>query len=222
MTIKDYHLFENDKTNVGNAERALSFVAGVWLFSKAFSGRNKLFKALLGSALVYRAGTGYCPLYKALDVDGTSKYNRVLVDTDVIVNKPREEVYAYWRNLENLPVFMKHLESVRELSDTHSIWTAKIPGGMGNVEWKSEITSDIPNESIKWKSMPGSKVVNSGMVKFVDAGELGTQIRVFISYEAPAGNLGAGIANLLTPAVERLIREDIQRFKEVMETETVL
>lgn len=218
MTIKDYILNKNDKKNVGDAERALSFVAGVWLFSKAFSGRNKLFKALLGSALVYRAGRGYCPLYKTLGVNGTSEHNRVLVDTNLIVNKPREEVYAYWRSLENLPIFMKHLESVRELSDLHSVWTAKIPGGLGTVEWKCEITSDIPNESIKWKSMPGSKVVNTGIVKFVDAGDLGTQIRINISYEAPAGNFGAGIANLFTPALERLIREDIKRFKHVIET----
>ncbi len=218
MKIKDYVFNENDQKNVGDAERILSFVTGVWLFSKAFSGRNKLFKALLGGALVYRAGKGYCPLYKTLGVDGTSEHNRVIVDADVIVNKPREEVYAYWRSLENLPIFMKHLQSVRELSELHSVWTAKIPGGMGTVEWKCEITNDVPNESIKWKSMPGSKVVNSGMVKFVDAGELGTQIRVFISYEVPAGNLGAGVANLFTPALERLIRQDIKRFKQVIET----
>ncbi len=217
MKIKDYVFNENKEKNVGNAERIFSFVAGVWLFSKAFSGRNKLFKALLGSALVYRAGTGHCALYKAMGVDGTATHNRVVVDTDVIVNKPREEVYAYWRKLENLPLFMKHLQSVRELSDTHSVWTAKLPG-MGTVEWKSEITSDVPNESIKWKSMPDSQIDNTGLVRFVNAGDLGTQIRVVMSYEAPAGNLGAGVGNLLTPALERLIRQDIKRFKEVMET----
>ncbi len=218
MKIKDYVFNENDERNVGNAERALSFVAGLWLFSKAFSGRNKLFKALLGGALVYRASKGYCPLYKALDVDGTSAHNRVLVETDVIVNKPREEVYNYWRKLENLPVFMKHLESVRELSDLHSVWKARIPGGLGNLEWKCEITSDVPNESIKWKSMPDSQVENTGLVRFVDAGDLGTQIQVTISYDAPAGNLGAGVAKLFTPALERIIRDDIKRFKQVIET----
>ena len=202
MKIKDYVFNENDVKNVGTAERALSFVAGVWLFSKAFSGRNKLFKALLGGALVYRAGKGYCPLYKALDVDGTSSHNRVLVDTDIIVNKPREEVYAYWRNLENLPIFMKHLESVRELSELHSVWTARIPGGLGNLEWKCEISSDVPNESIKWKSTPDSQVDNTGLVRFVDAGELGTR-QIFSgirgSYAEPEKLVGRSvvfIANL--------------------------
>lgn len=219
MKIKDYAFNVDDERNVGNTERILSFVAGLWLISRAFCGKRKLLKAATGSALVYRAAKGYCPLYKALDVDGTALHNRVLVETDVIVDKSREEVYGYWRNLENLPLFMKHLESVRELSATHSVWNARIPGGLGTVDWKCEITNDVPNESIKWKSMPDSQVENTGLVRFVDAGDLGTQIQVTISYDAPAGNLGAGVAKLFTPALERLIRKDIHNFKDVIEAD---
>lgn len=215
MEIKNFEL--NQQKNVGDAERIFTFVAGLWLFSKAFRGRNKLLKALLGGGLVYRAAKGYCPLYNSLGVDTTTSSNRVLVETAVTVNQPRDEVYAYWRRLENLPLFMKHLESVRELSDIHSVWNAKIPGGLGNVEWKCEITSDIPNESIKWKSMPDSQIVNTGLVKFMDFGEGGTMIQVNISYEAPAGNIGAGIAKLFTPALEKIIRDDIKNFKRIIE-----
>ena len=112
---------------------------------------------------------------------------------------------------------MKHRESVRELNELHSVWTAKIPGGFGSLEWKCEIASDVPNESIEWKSMPDSQVVNSGLVRFIDGGDGSTMILVNISYEAPAGNLGTGIAKLFTPALERLIHDDIKNFKRVIE-----
>lgn len=215
MELKSYELIR--ERNVGNAERIFSFLAGTLLLSRAFCGKNKLLKALGGGALLYRAVKGYCPLYNSLGVDSTTGPKRVLVQTAVTVDKPREEVYAYWRNLSNLPLFMKHLESVRELSEIHSVWNAKIPGGLGKLEWKCEITLDVPNESIKWKSMPDSQVENTGLVKFLDAGDFGTVIDVTISYHAPAGNLGAGVAKLFTPALERIIREDINNFKRVIE-----
>ena len=208
---------ESEQKNVGNAERIFSVVIGAWLASKAFTGKNKLLKALLGSALMYRGGTGYCPMYKKMGVDGTSEHNRVLVESSVVVNKSREEVYKYWRRLENLPIFMKHLDSVREIDNRFSDWAANIPGGLGKIDWKAEIIQDVENESIKWKSTPESKVMNSGLVRFIDAGELGTEIMVNISYDAPAGTLGAGVANLLTPAFEKMIRSDIERFKDVIE-----
>lgn len=215
MNNKNYVL--TPQQNVGNAERIISMVVGAWLFSRAVRGRNKLLKALLGGALLYRGAKGFCPVYNTVGVDTTTNPKSVLVETDVTVNQPREEVYAYWRRLENLPLFMKHLESVRELSDIHSIWKAKIPGGLGNLEWKCEITSDVPGESIKWKSMPDSQVENTGLVRFMDLGKDGTLIRVNISYQAPAGNLGVGIAKLFTPALEKIIRDDIKNFKRVIE-----
>lgn len=217
MEIKNYQL--NQVRNVGNTDRMISFAAGILLLSGMFRGRNKLLKALAGSAMVYRAAKGYCPLYNKLGMDTTTDAKRVLVETAVTLNKPREEVYAYWRNLANLPLFMKHLESVRELSDLHSVWNARIPGGLGNLEWKCEITSDVPNESIKWKSMPDSQIVNSGLVRFMDLDNGDTMIQVHIAYEAPAGNLGTGIAKLFTPALEKIIREDIKNFKRVIEAE---
>lgn len=215
MEYKKYQL--NRKKNVGNTDRMISFASGILLLSGMFRGKNKLLKAVAGSALVYRAARGYCPLYSKLGVDTTTNAKRVLVETAITVNRPREEVYAYWRRLENLPLFMKHLDSVRELSDLHSVWSARIPGGLGNLEWKCEIVSDIPGESIKWKSMPDSQVVNSGLVRFIDTGNGGTMIQVHISYEAPAGNLGTEIAKLFTPALEKIIREDIKNFKRVIE-----
>ncbi|MDO5522831.1 MAG: DUF2892 domain-containing protein, partial [Bacteroidia bacterium] len=217
METKNYQL--NLERNIGSTDRMISFVAGIFLLSGMFRGRNRLLKVLAGSALVYRATKGYCPVYSKLGMNTTTEAKRVLVETAVTVNKPREEVYAYWRRLENLPLFMKHLESVRELSDLHSVWTARIPGGLCNLEWKCEITSDVPNESIKWKSMPDSQVVNSGLVRFLDAGNGNTTIQVNISYEAPAGNLGTEIAKLFTPALEKIIRDDIKNFKRVIEAE---
>ena len=203
--------------NVGSAERIISIVAGALIFSRAGSGSNKLLKAVVGGALLYRGIKGVCPVYKTIGMNTSTNSKSVLVEADVTVNRPRDEVYAFWRQIENLPQFMNHLESVRALSDYHSVWKAKIPGGFGTIEWKCEITSDVPGEYIKWESMPDSQVENTGLVRFIDLDDDSTLIRVNISYKAPAGKLGSGVAKLFTPSLEKIIRDDIKNFKRVIE-----
>jgi uncharacterized membrane protein len=139
----------------------------------------------------------------------------------ITVNRSREDVYRFWRDLENLPKFMAHLESVR-VRDGRSTWRAKGPRGM-SVEWDAEIVSDQPNENLAWRSCEGADVPNQGSVRFLDApGGRGTEVRVELRYDPPAGALGAAIAKLFGAEPGQEIAGDLRRFKQVLETGEVL
>jgi uncharacterized membrane protein len=133
------------------------------------------------------------------------------------VNSPRTEVYAFWRRLENLPLFMKHLESVDELSDTVSAWKVRIPGGLGDIRWEAEIVKDVEDTEISWQSAPGASIENAGKINFSDAPSGATRIDVMISYRAPMGVMGERMSRLLTPVFREMIEKDIQGFKYFME-----
>jgi uncharacterized membrane protein len=139
----------------------------------------------------------------------------------ITVNRPREEVYRYWRDLEHLPKFMAHLESVR-VQDGRSRWRAKGPLGMP-IEWEAEIVADQPNENLAWRSCEGADVPNQGSVRFLDApGGRGTEIRVELHYDPPTGALGAAVAKLFGAEPGQEIAGDLRRFKQVIETGEVL
>lgn len=144
------------------------------------------------------------------------------VSRSVTVNRPREEVYAFWRNFENLPQFMEHLESVVVHSATHSHWTAKAPAGR-TVEWEAEIIEDVPNERIVWRSLENASIRNAGAVRFLDApGDRGTELHVELEYQPPAGMLGATVAMLFQEEPKQQVRDDLRAFKQVMEVGEVL
>jgi uncharacterized membrane protein len=134
------------------------------------------------------------------------------------VNKPRFEVYEFWRNLENLPVFMRHLEKVRPISETTSHWVAR--GAFDRtVEWDAQIITDKPGEMISWRSLAGSGIDNAGSVHFSDApGGRGTVVRVALQYLPPGGPLGAFAARLLGRDPGMQVEEDLRRFKTMLET----
>jgi uncharacterized membrane protein len=144
------------------------------------------------------------------------------VTRSITVRQSPEEVYTFWRQLENLPRFMEHLESVRTIDDRHSHWRAKGPAGT-SFEWDAEIVTDRPNELIAWRSMPGSTVPNSGQVRFVRApGERGTEVHVELTYSPPAGKLGVVVAKLLGEEPAQQVASDLSRFKQVLETGEVI
>ena len=127
------------------------------------------------------------------------------VKRSVTVNRSPEEVYRFWREFENLPRFMQHLEAVRTSGGTRTHWVAKGPAG-ATVEWDAETVEDRPNERLSWRSLAGSDVRNEGVVRFVKApADRGTEVHVEIRYEAPAGKLGATVAKLFgeEPSVQR-------------------
>lgn len=180
--------------------------------------KNQVLTALgvvAGGALLYKGA-------KALTGSGKSAaYDKkaiVEISTTLTVKRPKEELYAYWRNLENLPNFMSHIEEVIEVSDKRSEWTAEVPGGLGTIEWDAEIIWEQKNHSIAWRSLPDSEIENSGEVRFQDAGNgRSTVVETRISYRPPAGRAGGLAAKLLNPAFKKVVENDLKEFKKIME-----
>ncbi|WP_207426332.1 YgaP-like transmembrane domain [Pedobacter sp. SYSU D00535] len=210
--------------NVNTTERVISAAAGTYIL---FKGLTTMFKhpfiglgeAALGGMLLYRGATGYCPIYEKIGKD-TTDLQAIRITERFIVNKPREEVYRFWRHLENLPKFMKHLASVTEIDEKVSHWAANIPGNVAKINWNAEITREEENRYIGWQSVDGSMVDNAGKVEFTDAiSGAGTELNIELNYFPPAGSLGHGIAQLFNGWFEKMVREDIMNFKHYVEGE---
>ena len=140
----------------------------------------------------------------------------------IVVNRKPEEVYSFWRSFENFPRFMRHLDSVEDLGDGRSRWTAKGPAGT-KVQWEATIVADIPGEVITWRSLENSDVDNAGAVRFERApGGRGTIVKVNFEYNPIGGVLGAAIAELLGEEPEQQLDDDLRRFKQVMEVGEVV
>lgn len=216
--------------NVGKNERYVSAGAGVLvatlgLRSKGFSS---LLLTALGGYLVYRGASGYCPISKAIGRDTSedkTETDVLEISKSVTINKPRTEVYQFWRKLENLPQFMMHLESVTQQDAKRSHWVARLDSEnrfaklLPKVEWDAEIVEEEDNTRLVWRSVPGATVDNSGEVRFVDApGNRGTEVHATILYRAPEGIVGEAVMKLFNPAFKQMIKEDIRRFKRLLET----
>jgi uncharacterized membrane protein len=223
----DYQPFErgSNQINVGNNERIMSAAMGSFLLSSGLNNLLKhpikaLVKTALGGYLLYRGASGHCPVYSSMGkTKGVSHSPAVNIRTSLVVNKSKDEVYAFWRKLENLPLFMKHLATVTEIDTKHSHWEATLPGNIGKVKWNAEIVKEEPGYLIGWQSIPNSMINNAGKVVFNDALEgKGTELEVVISYHPPAGEIGTGVAKMLNPVLEKMIRQDVMNFKEYIET----
>jgi uncharacterized membrane protein len=142
----------------------------------------------------------------------------IQVKKTVTIGKPAEELYRFWRDVENLPRVMRHLESVRKIDERRSVWKARAPLGIA-LEWESEITGDEPNRRIAWRSAPESAVANTGSVSFASAtGGRGTVVKVELRYRPPGGAAGAAIAKLFGKEPGQQLQEDLRAFKQSMET----
>ena len=202
------------------AERFASAVGGTLLTLYGLSRRSVGGFALagLGGALAYRGATGHFPL---LGAGGAEAPAPVQVVEAMTVRVPRAEAYAFWRRLENLPRFMRHLRSVRDLGDGRSHWVAKGPGPLPDVEWLAELVEEREGEVLAWRSLPGADIVNAGHVRFTDAPGGGTEVHVRIAYHAPGGSAGAAVARRLDPVFGRLVEEDVRRFAHVLEAREI-
>ncbi len=136
----------------------------------------------------------------------------------VMINRPRQELYDFWRDFSNLPLFMENVKAVEMLESGRSKWTIAGPGGK-DVELVSDITEDVPGEKIAWTSSEDSDLDHEGWIAFKDnAFGRGTEVRVFISYEPPAGALGKVVAKMLQREPRVQARRELRRFKQLMET----
>ncbi len=144
------------------------------------------------------------------------------VTAAITVNRPRAAVYAFWRDFENLPRFMYHLESVQTTGEGRSHWRAKAPLGR-SVEWDAQVTGETPDERIAWRSSEGASVEHAGEVRFRDApGDRGTEVVVQLRYAAPGGRLGELAAKLVGEEPTQQVKDDLKRFKQVLETGEVV
>jgi len=218
--------------NVASAERWASALGGAALTAyaiKQLTDRSPAGAALAaaGTALIYRGATGHCAMYAAAGIntahdDDDTKIalagpRGVNVEDSFTINASPEELYVFWRNFELLPRFMNHVLEVRQLDARRSHWVARAPAGR-KAEWDAEIINEIPGELIGWRTLPGSDVVSAGSVHFTCApGGRGTEVRVRLQYDPPAGKVGATVAWLLGHDPAHSIHEDLRRFKQLME-----
>jgi uncharacterized membrane protein len=211
--------------NVSPTERWASALAGIGLMTLAFRRGFERKYAAAGLGLIPRGVSGFCPVSAATGRNSNATDTRealagprgIKVETAVTINRPIEEVYSFWRRLENLPRFTEHLRSVRELDDRRSHWVVTGPFG-AVVEWDAVIINDIPNELIGWMSLDNSDVASVGSVRFRETGEdNGAEVKVTLQYDPPGGQIGAGMAWLLGEEPSRQIPDDLGRLKQILE-----
>jgi uncharacterized membrane protein len=212
----------NDLININWPERYISIAAGVKI---GLSGIKHIFRSPFSSLLKIGAGgyllnrgiTGHCEIYSQIGMSTTDPIN-INIKSSFTINKPRMEVYSFWRKLDNLPLFMNHLESVDVLDNERSHWVMKLPTGVTTVSWDAEIVRDVPGELIGWSSLPDSIIDNAGKVRFRDTEDgNGTLVDVVISYQPPAGGFGASLAHVLNPVFKNMVDKDVQNFKQYMD-----
>ena len=216
-------------TNIHTAERVLSVLSGGALVARGIRQKSAagVLLALAGAGIVKRGVTGHCQLYEALGVrtNETGRGDRISVpyelgvriDRSVVIQRPREEVYKFFRNLSNLPRVMRHVERVDEMEGKRSHWKVKAPGGH-SVEWDAVIHNEEENELIAWRSLPGADVDSAGSVWFKPAQDDGaTEVRVELQYNPPAGAVGAKLAEWIGVDPDRQMREDLENLKFVLE-----
>ena len=215
--------------NVSTPERWVSALGGGALLAYG-SGQRSWNGALLMAAaggLLHRAVTGHCQLYKVLNVNTAARSENGVtsvhhgegtkVEHAITIHRSPEDLYRFWRNIENLPTFMQNLESVRTLNDGRSHWVVKAPAGK-TVEWDAEIHNDIENELIAWRSLKGADINHAGSVRFRELADNLTEVKVAMSFEPPFGRFGLEIAKLLGEDPAQQLQDDLGRFKQMMET----
>jgi uncharacterized membrane protein len=208
---------QEEASLAGRFGQAVMIVSGAALVALAAKQRSwrTLGAALAGAPLVYRGATGHWPAPQALAQRASEAVATKPVETSLTVGRPAAELYAFWRDLENLPRFMKNLESVTSYGDGRSHWVARSPLKF-KVEWDAEIVEEREGQLLSWRSLPGAQVHNAGTVFFEPAtGGRGTVVRVNLEYR-PAG-LGQALARVLRPLTEQEVREDLRRFKSLVE-----
>jgi uncharacterized membrane protein len=215
--------------NVGRTERIASGVIGGLLAAYGFrrGGIGGLLVALLGGGLLTRGASGHCPAYSALGMTSARAHprdyfeNGVKVEQSVTIDRPAPELYQFWRNFENLPRFMRNVESVQITGDTTSRWAVKGPFGR-RWEWEATIINEVEGELIAWQTSGDAEVQNAGSVRFIPSRSgRGTEVKVVVEYlppAGPAGRVGAAIGALIGRSPGEEVKADLRRFKQLMET----
>ena len=214
-------------TNVGDWERVISVAAGAGLATAGLiRGRwDGLLLTALGAGLVWRGYSGRCPCYATLGIN-TAEHQPatavparqgVKVERSLSIRRRPDEIYQFWRRLDNLPRAMKHLERVEPRDSQRSHWVAKGPFGT-HIEWDAEIINERENELIAWRSLPGGDIQTAGSVRFEPAHDGSSLVTISMKYNPPAGKAGAQVADWLGTGLQQKLDEDLVRLKQLMET----
>jgi len=170
---------------------------------------------------LFGLGLGIAAVAKRI-ADRTSRSLRpISVKATITIRREPADIYRFWRNLANLPLFMRHVEGVTE-SDGHSSWYALGPVGT-RLEWEAEIVADRPNQRIAWRSLEGATLANHGAVEFRRAPRgLGTEVHLELGFEPPLGAVGAQVARLFKQLPEIELENDLRRLKQILEVGEVV
>jgi uncharacterized membrane protein len=190
------------------------------------SVRRNLPLALIGGAVLYRGATGRWPFAGMLGLPTNEKSHPatsvphesgIKVERAIRIGKSPDDLYRFWRNLENLPRFMSQHVEIRRLDDKRSHWQLQSLAG-ATFEWDAEIINDLPNELLAWRSLDNADIDHAGSVHFEGDGAGGSTVTVIMEYRPPAGRIGAEIARLLGQEPAQVLEKDLQRFKQLMES----
>ena len=221
-------------TNVGQQERIVTAALGGALatFGLSRMSLRGLLLAAGGGTLIYRAVTGYCPGYANLGIDTAHTFDTeeggaapeeyfhrgIHMEETVTINTEPAALFEFWRNFENLPRFMKHVEQVQIRDENRSHWIVRGPAHK-RFEWEAEIINEVPGELIAWRTLSGSDIQNAGSVRFVPSRSgRGTEVKIVMDYLPPAGRLGRAVAMVMGQDPAQQVKNDLRRFKQLMET----
>lgn len=144
--------------------------------------------------------------------------NATLVGRTVTIDRPREELFEFWKHLSNLATFMENIQRIDVIGEKRSHWVVFGPNDRP-IEWDAEIVEERAGELLAWRSLEGADVKNAGQIVFSDApGGRGTQVSAIIAYEAPGGEVGKLVAKLMGADPKVQTHRDLRRFKQLMET----
>jgi uncharacterized membrane protein len=169
-------------------------------------GAGVAMKAAGGAGM---AGIGFSPVDRRRAVD---------IQKTLYIDAPLDQVYAFWSNYENFPLFMSHVREVEDLGGGRSHWKVSGPGGVP-IEWHAQLTQESANQVIAWRSEAGSMLENAGVIRFTPSGK-GTRVDLRFCYHPPAGGAGQAVAELLGSDPRAKLNEDLGRMKSLLEATT--
>ena len=222
------HRPASGEVNVGADERLVTGLAGgaMALFGLTRGTLKGFGLALIGGGLAYRAFTGHCPMYHQFGLNRSQAgANRAGVKAQagdrvvrsILINRDPEELFRFWRKLENIPNVMDHVLTVEVIDEKRSHWKAKGPLNT-TLSWDAEIINERPNELIAWESINDAEVATAGSVHFEPAPAGGTMLTVSLKYYTPGGKATTTIARFLHQGLEARLEEDLRQFKQMIES----
>lgn len=201
-----------------------SLLGGTAILAYGLFGSNgitRLFLSGVGAGLIYHGldkNNMLGPGLKRLLLH-TGATQEVQVQSSITVRRPLEEVYELWRGFETLPLYLSHIQSITPIDADRARWSAKLPAGL-ELEWEALIVEERAQELLVWKSVEGSDLYNEGYITFRPAlGGEATEIYAQITYRPPAGEAGARVAGFFDQVTARVVKEDLRRFKTLLEAE---